>query len=196
VVPNEVVVAERTLRPWIIRGERTLLSCPPFLDVSAHTVELPDGRLVDDFYQIAMPDYTCIFPELEDGRLLLLRSYRHGPRRICLTFPGGQVAGGEAPLDGAKRELLEETGLISDDWRSLGSFVTQANQRCQTAHLFRATHCRSVRLPESGDLEEQELVPMSRADALRAFRRGDFAILEHAALLALATSAELGPARD
>lgn len=190
-MPHEIVVAERTLRPWIVRGERTLLSCPPFLDVSAQTVELPDGRVVDDFYQIAMSDYTCIFPELDDGRLLLLRSYRHGPRRVCLTFPGGQVAGGEPPLDGAQRELLEETGFVSDDWQSLGSFVTQANQRCQTAHLFRATRCRKVQAPDSGDLEEQEIVLMTRAEVLRAFRRGEFPILEHAALLALATNADL-----
>lgn len=180
-----------TLRPWAIRSERRLLSRPPFLEVSEQTVELPDGRVIADYYQIAMPDYTCIYPETADGRVLLLRSYRHGPRRVCLTFPGGQVAPAEDPLSGAKRELLEETGFVSDDWRALGSFVTQANQRCQTAHLFRAANCRKVQAPDSGDLEQQELVEMTRGEVAVAFRRGEFAILEHAAVLALAGGADL-----
>lgn len=174
------------MQPWVVQRETVLLTCAPFLEVSSQVVELPDGRVVDDFYQIAMPDYTCILPELADGRVLLLRSYRHGPRRVCLTFPGGQVAPGEPALAAAERELLEETGHTAAAWRHLGSFVTQANQRCQTAHFFLGTGCRQIRPPDSGDLEEQELVVMSRDEASRAFAAGEFPILEHATLLALA----------
>ena len=188
---NPVPAAEVMHRPWIIRSERSVLSRPPFLEVSEQTVQLPDGRVVDDFYQIAMADYTCVFPEMPDGRILLLRSYRHGPRRVCLTFPGGQVGAGEQPLDGARRELLEETGFASEEWRHLGSFITQANQRCQSAHLFQARRCRAVQPANSGDLEHQEIVALSRAEAMEAFRRGEFAILEHAAVLALALGAQL-----
>ncbi len=183
----------RCLRPWVVRAEQSLLSRPPFLEVTAQAVELPDGRLVGDFYQIAMPDYVCVFAEAEDGRLPLLRSYRHGPRRICLNCPGGRIEPGEEPLAAAQRELLEETGYASSMWAQLGSFVTQANQRCQTAHLFHAAGCRTRQEPVSGDLEEQELVLMSRDDALRAMRAGEFAVMEHAALLALATHPALGP---
>src|SRR6266852_4400665 len=85
------------LRPWIVRGEQMLLSRRPYVEITAQCVELPDGRVVDDFYQITMADYTCVFPETADGRVVLLRSYRHGPRRVCLTFPGGRLSEGEAP---------------------------------------------------------------------------------------------------
>ncbi len=181
----------RPLRPWVVRHEKTLLTGAPFIEVSAQSVELPDGRTVDDFYQIRMPDYACILPETGDGRLLLLRSYRHGPRRVCLTFPGGQLASGELPLDAAKRELLEETGHVADAWRHLGSFVTQANQRCQTAHFFAAGSCREVQAPDSGDLEEQELVMLTRAEAVDAFHRGSFAIIEHVTMLGIALNRDL-----
>ena len=177
------------LRPWVVQRETTLLTCAPFLKVSSQTVALPDGRMVDDFYQIEMPDYTCILPEMHDGRWLLLRSYRHGPRRVCLTFPGGQVAADEQAGAAAQRELLEETGHVARAWRPLGSFVTQANQRCQTAHFFAATGCEQVQAPDSGDLEEQELVMMSRDEVVRAFAEGECPILEHAALLAFALNA-------
>jgi len=190
---REASVAEApALRPWIIRSERTLLSCPPFIEISAQSVELPDGRRVDDFYQIAMPDYVSVFAEAGDGRLLLLRSYRHGPRRVCLNFPGGRVNPGEPARAAAERELLEETGYAGGVWAATGSFVTQANQRCQTAHFFRVRGCCRQQAPDSGDLEEQKLVLTTRDDALRAAREGQFPLMEHMALLALATHSVLG----
>jgi ADP-ribose pyrophosphatase len=180
------------LRPWIIRGEQTLLSCPPFIEISRQSVELPDGRRIDDFYQIAMPDYVSICAETGDGRLLLLRQYRHGARRVCLNFPGGRVNSGEAPLAAAERELLEETGYAAATWTAMGSFVTQANQRCQTAHFFRARGCRRQQASHSGDLEEQQLVLATPDDAVRAAREGQFPVMEHMMLLALATHPLLG----
>ena len=180
------------LRPWTVRGERRLLSHPPFIEVSSQSVELPDGRRIDDFYQIAMPDYVSVFAETDEGRLLLLRQYRHGARRVCLNFPGGRVNPGEVPLAAAQRELVEETGYVSAAWTALGSFVTQANQRCQTAHLFRASGCRRKQAAQSGDLEEQELVIAPLEDTLRTAREGQFAVMEHMMLLALATHPALG----
>ena len=103
-------MSKRDLRKWEVRGERELLDASPFLKVSAQRIELPDGRIVENFYQLAMPDFASIFAETEDGRILVLRAYRHGAKRICLAAPGGHLSPGEAPLAAAKRELLEETG--------------------------------------------------------------------------------------
>jgi len=180
------------LRPWTVREERTLLSRPPFIEISSQSVELPDGRRIDDFYQIAMPDYVSVFAEASDGRLVLLRQYRHGVRRVCLNFPGGRVDPGETPLAAAQRELLEETGYAGAVWTALGSFVTQANQRCQTAHFFRASGCYAQQRSESGDLEEQEIVLTEPDDAMQAARDGQFPVMEHMMLLALATHPVLG----
>jgi ADP-ribose pyrophosphatase len=184
--------AEERLRPWRVRAEQTLVARPPFIELSVQTVELPNGRLIDDFYQIAMPDYVCVFAETGDGQVLLLRSYRHGARKVCLNFPGGRINAGETPAAAAARELLEETGHEAIRWTSLGRFVTQANQRCQTAYFFRAAGCRFRQAPASGDLEDQELVLMSVDGAFAAAREGGFAVLEHVAILALATHPCLG----
>jgi ADP-ribose pyrophosphatase len=179
------------LRPWRVIEERGLLSCAPFIEVSAQTVELPDGRRIENFYQLVMPDYACVFPELDDGRILLLRCYRHGARRVCLNFPGGHLVAGEDALAGAKRELLEETGYEAAEWRPLGSFVTNGNHRGQTAHFFRARQCRRVKEADSGDLEEAELVTMTTAELGAALGRGEFPVASQAMLLALATHPSL-----
>lgn len=175
-------------RPWTVLSERHLLSCPPFIEVSEQTVELPNGRTVDNFYQVKMPDFAVIIPEMEDGRLLLLRSYRHGPRRVCLNFPGGHLSSpDEDALEAAKRELLEETGCIAREWHALGNFITNANHRCQTAHFFKARGCRQVAPPDSGDLEETEELLMTPDDITAAIRNGEFALTTQVAAFALAT---------
>jgi ADP-ribose pyrophosphatase len=175
------------LRPWTVLAEEPLLSCPPFIDVSKQTIALPDGRTVENYYQVTMPDFAVICPVLEDGRFLMLRSYRHGPRRVCLNFPGGHLSAGEPALEAAKRELLEETGYATERWDDLGTFVTNANHRCQTAHFFKASGCRLTATPDSGDLEEIEPVAMTYDEITAAIRDGAFALTTQVAAFALAT---------
>lgn len=87
----------------------------------------------------------------------------------------------------ARRELLEETGYEATEWHSLGAFGTNANQGCNAAHLFRATGCRRVTAPHSGDLEQLslELVPPARLLHPTALR--EIGLASHVALLFLAT---------
>jgi ADP-ribose pyrophosphatase len=181
-------MTKQALRSWTVIGEQELLSRPPFIKVSVQRVALPDGRVIEDYYQLTLPDVVSIFAETVDSRVLVLRSYRHGPRRVCLNFPGGMLTSGEDPTQAAKRELLEETGFQGADWQFLGSFVTNASQRGQTISYFRASGCRRVAKANPGDLEETELMQMSREDLLKAKRNGEIPILSQIALLGLAVS--------
>lgn len=182
----------KRLQPWRVLESHEVYSAPPWLSVRMERLRLPDGREVGGFHRLVMPDYALIYPETEDGRLVLLRQYKHGVGEVSLTFPAGTFNAGEAPLDVAKRELKEETGYEAAEWRPLGRYVTQANSFGHAAHLFRATGCRAVAAPNSGDLEEMELLLMTRAEALDAARRGEFKLISQLAILALCTHPELG----
>jgi ADP-ribose pyrophosphatase len=181
----------KKLQNWKVLETETLFSAPPWLTVRAERVELPDGREVEDFYQIDVMPFVCIFAEAEDGEILVIRQYKHGARQVSLTFPGGTIDAGEAPLAAAKRELREETGHEAESWLALGDFVVNANQGCGRAHLFIARGCRRVCAPDSGDLEEMDVTTMPRGEILAAAGRGEFRLLNQLALFSLATHPDL-----
>ena len=57
-------------------------------------------------------DAVCIVPIFDNGDLLVTREFRYAINGYCLEFPAGLIDPGETPVEAAKRELKEETGLI------------------------------------------------------------------------------------
>jgi ADP-ribose pyrophosphatase len=174
------------LHPWRTVARRDLLAAPPHrVAVWVETVELPDGRVIDDYYQAALADHVVIHASTADDRLVCLRQYRHGARRVGLTLPAGQIEAGEEPLAAAQRELLEETGYRSGAWTALGAYPISGTQGVATAHLFRAERAERVAAPRSGDLEDSLVETLAPAVVDRAVARGDFLILTDVAAIGL-----------
>lgn len=173
------------MKPWQLRDSRRVYDGAPHVAVDIHQVALPDGRVIDDFHRVIVPDFAIMVVVTDDGRFLFLRQYKHGLGDISLTLPAGHIDPGEAPIEAARRELMEETGHTATCWQDLGSFIVNGNQRCGTAHVFAATGATAACDPDSGDLEEMEIVRLDRAAAFAALSDGAIAILPHAAALSL-----------
>jgi ADP-ribose diphosphatase len=174
------------LAHWQTLHRETIFAGGPIKEVAIETIELPDGRRIPDYYVIRLADFVLIYAETDDGTVLMLRQYKHGLRRVCLTFPGGAIEDRESPVMAARRELLEETGYEATEWHSLGAFGTNANQGCNAAHLFRATGCRRVKEPHSADLEQASLERVPPARLLHPAALHEIGLASHVALLLLA----------
>ncbi len=172
--------------PWKTLKEDTVFEAKPFVRVVRQAVELPDGRVIDDFYQVHLRSFATVVPILKDGRVLVLRSYKHGPGKVALSFPAGFIDPGEPPMAAARRELMEETGHRCGPLTSLGTFVDNGNQRGCEGHYFLGRDCESERLAQSGDLEEMSIETRSFAELDRALDNGAFAITHAAAAWAFA----------
>jgi ADP-ribose pyrophosphatase len=85
-----------------------------------------------------------------------------------------------------QRELLEETGYVANEWTSLGSFVVDGNRGCGHAHFFLARGARYAQPIDADDLEEQELLLLTRAELTAALAAGEIKVLSWAAIVALA----------
>lgn len=176
------------LKPWKTLKTKELFVASPWIKLSVHQVRLPNGRLVDDYYQIKLPDYVVVFAQTTGQKVVVERQYKHGVGRCTLVLPAGVIEEGEDPLLAAQRELLEEAGYTSADWHLLGSFVGHGSYGCGEAHLFVAHNAQKVAEPNSGDLEEIEILLMKLEDIVNAVRTGEVALLGSAAAIALATS--------
>ncbi len=171
---------------WKVLDRTTVFEAPPYLSVSKQRIALPDGREIEDFYQIHLRPFAIVVPVLDDGRILTTRQYKHGPGRVCLNFPGGFVEDHETPQQGAAREMLEETGYEARHWLSLGEYVDNGNQLGCRGSYFIATDCRKVQDPDGQDHEEmrEELHSPEALDQM--LWSGEFATTHAAAAWAFA----------
>jgi ADP-ribose pyrophosphatase len=66
---------------------------------------------------ITHPGSVVVLPVLPDGRILLIRQYRHATRRFLWELVAGRIEPGETPRRAAARELIEETGYRAGKFR-------------------------------------------------------------------------------
>lgn len=121
-----------------LKGETRLFRQVGVLRKSPHT-----GR-VHDFTRLECPEWVHVVGVTREGEILAIEQFRHGIDASTLEGIGGVCDPGEAPLESARRELLEETGHEADDWVSLGWCTPNPAVQDNRCHLFLALDCRPV----------------------------------------------------
>ena len=157
---------------WEALSKESILVKKPWFEVFRESVRLPDGEVIQEYYGIEMPHYTAVFAVTEDQKIMVLRCYRHAIGEVTLTMPGGMIEDDESPLEGIQREVLEETGYVAKEWKYLGPFIGNSTRGCGTFHLFFATGAYSIQAPDSGDLEELELLLWTEYEVEHAIDEG------------------------
>ena len=78
--------------------------------IDVETVPLPDGR-THEVATVRHSPCVVLIPVLDDGRIVLIRQYRHSVKRVLWELPAGSIDPGESPEAAAMRECEEETTL-------------------------------------------------------------------------------------
>ena len=120
------------MRPWKTR-ERQMVFTHPYINLEMHTVELPDGRIIQDWPWVDTPDYINVLPETTAGEYLVFRQMKYAVEGLTLAPVGGYIEPDEKPLEAAKRELREETGYEASEWTSLGVYPVDMNRGAGSA---------------------------------------------------------------
>ncbi len=93
------------------------------VDLGIEAVELPDGRVLD-LEVVRHPGGAAAVALDPEGRVCLLRQYRHAAGGWLWEVPAGKLDPGEGPLETARRELEEEAGVRASRWDPLGSILS------------------------------------------------------------------------
>ena len=106
-----------------------------YLTVVRDTVALPDGTQATREY-IRHPGAVAVIPILDDGRVVMVRQFRHAVGRILLELPAGKLDPGEPVLACAMRELREETGYTARQWARAGGYHNAAAYSTETMEVW------------------------------------------------------------
>ena len=169
------------MRPWTTLSRQTAFDAPPYLRVIREVVEVAPGRVIDDFWQVELRPFVVVVPVLADGRVTTLTGYRHGPRRVCLSLPGGFIDPGESPEEAVRRELVEETGLSPRLLHFLGDYVDNGNQRGGHGHYYLALNCTAAPGRTNDPTEAAVTTAMTVAEVDAALNEGRFGVIHHVA---------------
>ncbi|WP_142415476.1 NUDIX hydrolase [Hathewaya massiliensis] len=111
------------------------------LDLSIHTVELPNGR-ESKREIINHPGAVAILAFNKENKVLMVRQFRKPIDRVLLEIPAGKLEPNEDIKECALRELEEETGFIAEELEYLGKVHTSAGFCNECIHLFKASNLK------------------------------------------------------
>lgn len=145
------------------------------LDVD--TVRFPDGSS-GEMEMFRHPGASAVVPVMSgpgeaDPQILLIRQYRYAADGVIWEVPAGRLDPGEAPLDCARRELLEETGATAQLFEPLTMIYPTPGFCDERIHLFAATGLAVDEKSARREADEfMELVPMPLSQAIGLIRDG------------------------
>ena len=158
---------------WKILSSEYLIE-RPWLTARCDCVQLPDGRIMDEYYVLEYPDWINIIAIDKEGCMLLVRQYRHGLGRTNFELVAGVLEKDEDPLTAAKRELLEETGYSGGEWHELMQLSANSSTMTNITHCFVATGVEKIADQHLDATEDLEVYTFTQEEVKSMVYRGEF----------------------
>lgn len=146
----------------------------PWLTARRDKVQLPDGRILDEYYVLEYPTWVNVIAITKEGDMVLVRQYRHALGRTNFELVAGVLEKGEDPLVAAQRELLEETGYSGGEWKELMQLSANSSTMTNLTHCFLAEGVEKTALQNLDASEDLEVYVFSQEEVRQKLQQGDF----------------------
>lgn len=155
--------------------------------VRREEVQLPDGRVLDDYFVSVRPEVVLVFPVTAEGDVILVRQYKHGAREVLLELPGGIVDDTDVSVENAaQRELLEETGYRSSHWTKLAVIYDDPTKNTNQFHLFLAEQAYQTDAQKLDHTEDIGVEKVPLRQLMTKVRQGEIQVANSLAIILLA----------
>lgn len=170
---------------------RTVASTP-FARFEIHKVKTESGAIVNDWLWTDERSHVNILVHLKDeDKYMLFYQKKYGLEKPYLAVVGGLFNEGETALQCAQRELLEETGLETNELIDLGRYRVQVNRGGGILYAYLARNCvKSKSRKNSDDYEKQEVRKFSRQELIKATLNNEVGEAQWVAAVALGLLSE------
>ena len=119
-------------------------------------------------------DASLILPIDENNNIIWIKQLREAVDKVQLELPAGMIDEGETPLEAAKRELEEETGLIANSFEHLTSVYPSIGYTDECLHIFVAKDFTQGHQHFDSDEEIIEIVRIPLEECVEMAKRGEF----------------------
>lgn len=134
--------------------------------------ETPSGK-IGLYGVVESGSYAMIIPKIGNS-YVLVETYRYILQSYSVEFPAGGLEEGEIAEDAARRELLEETGLISPKLRKIGFYYSANGLTNDACHLFLAEDCVQSGGQQLEDVEEgTRAITFTEAEIAHKIKSGE-----------------------
>ncbi|HSW47922.1 MAG TPA: NUDIX hydrolase [Candidatus Saccharimonadales bacterium] len=126
---------------------------------------------------------VIILPINDQDEIYLVSQYRDSYQKVLLETVAGHMEEGETPLEAARKELQEETGITAKTWKHLKKIHTSANIHDEV-NIFFATELTTGEQNQDED-EDIEIVKIPFAEALSKIEKGEISVSSNIAAILL-----------
>jgi ADP-ribose pyrophosphatase len=133
------------------------------IDLSVDEVKLRSGRITRREV-VSHRGSVTVLPIISNKEIILVKQFRYAVKRELFEAPAGTIEKKETPYETAYRELIEETGYLSNNLEHIISFYTSPGYTTELMHLFFARNLqKKIANPEIDEDISIKIVPLDYA---------------------------------
>ena len=150
----------------------------PYCKVRRDEIQLPNGKVIDDFFVHVKPDVALVLAITSDREIVFVKQYRHAMNNFFIELPaGGFDPTQEAPEVAAMREFTEETGYAVKNMQKIATLYDRPSKDTNQTHVFLAENAIAIGEQNLDPTEEIEVLLIPVDSVLEKISSGEISVM-------------------